>query len=126
MPRDVVDLVECPSIHVEEIAILDGMAALLRKPRYWCKEVLREERFWGRPSHCLMGALNVMDHGTHWHLRARSSDGHLVFSKPAAHIVELRMQNLTPDRDIASFNNAATTTHADILSLIATTKKTFE
>ncbi len=48
--------VEIEVPHLEEIAILDGMARRLATPDLWCKRVLCEN---GR--HCILGALNEED-----------------------------------------------------------------
>lgn len=117
--------VEIP-LYVEEIAILDRMEELLATPGRWCKNKFERRRLFGfrAPAHCLMGALNIQDHGSAGR-HTTLPDGTVDFKNPAAWRVGLRIQDLTGG-DAPGFNNDPATTHADILRLIARTRKSFE
>jgi hypothetical protein len=112
--------------HYREVAILDKMADLLDTPDHWCKDTLRDG-----DSLCLLGALNVADHGDHQHLLTLDGRG-LAFEQAVALNVLGRMNSTLDNRnprhywlEVANFNNAHTTTHADVVDLIARTLASF-
>lgn len=118
--------VEIAVANREEIAILDGMARRLATPHSWCKNSL-----YTGSSRCLLGALNEEDHGDPgWTSLSRRGGG---FRLRASANVRSRLNDLVGyqlgyvfDDWAAVFNNAATTTHADVLGLIQRARASFE
>ncbi len=109
----------------EEIAILDGMARRLATPDLWCKYSLRSGH-----SHCIAGALNEEDHGDHDYLWY--DKGGVQFSAASRHVYDRLndlagpQRNRTRSDQAVDFNNAESTTHADILGLIQRARRSFE
>jgi hypothetical protein len=109
-----------------EVVILDKITEVLAKPSKWCKHALSQG-----DNFCLIGALNVADHG-HWDHVVRNDGRTLDFSQPAAKNV-LKQLNYALGQSsaqlsrvhVANFNNDAATTHADVLDLIARTRASF-
>jgi hypothetical protein len=117
--------VEIDVANREEIAILDGMARRLATPDLWCKGSLASG-----VSRCLIGALNEEDHGNYNYRWGRIN---LRFDRVSARVVYHRLNELAgwwPDRSendqAVGFNNADTTTHADVLGLIQRARASFE
>lgn len=117
--------VEIDVANREEVAILDGMARRLATPGSWCKNSLRSGA-----SRCLIGALNEEDHGNSDYQWGRID---VLFARASARVVYHRLNELagwSPDRSendqAVGFNNAATTTHADVLGLIQRARASFE
>lgn len=109
-----------------EIQILDFMELVLRRPKTWNKGGLfRRRGFWRKQhSYCLLGTLNIADHGDpNW---AYIVDDVVKFTNDASGVIYVRMTEFVPQRALDEFNDAPTTTHADILDLIARTRKSFE
>lgn len=103
-----------------EIAILDEMVELIATPEKWCKGAFRG----GGGSYCLIGAV-------------QEATGVRCFSYPGARLACSVVCGLTralgdvpnffrPGGSVATFNDAPETTHADILNLIARTRRSFE
>ncbi len=106
-----------------ELRILDEMARLLATPEGWCKGSLSREGPNGAMSYCLYGALFQADHGNPYAYR-----NHTEMIHAAGQRVERVLIGLVPAADtapfaICAFNNADTTTHADILALLARAKE---
>lgn len=93
--------------HADELAILDRMAELLATPDRWCQGSLATTD--GRI--CLAGAV--------WAVRHKSSHG-------VCNQVIVRLTQVSGPRYLTEFNDARERTHADILDLIARTRRTFE
>jgi hypothetical protein len=112
-----------------EIAILDEMARLLARPEDWTKNRLQEVTE-GGISRCLYGALFQAEHGTSSPTKNRGFGRVGLFATEAGLAVESAMNSLVPESrgafPIADYNNHSTTTHNDILTLIARAKDTFQ
>ncbi len=109
----------------EEVSILDRMARLLARPEDWCQGELIRTSETGNVSRCLYGALFQVDHGSSRPIGYRGY-GSQIFQNEAAQRVSEILTSLVPMTGnpfpICDFNNADTTTHADILALLARAK----
>jgi len=110
---------------VDEIVLLDRMADILSTPDRWCKGAVAEVRANGLAAHCLLGALNLADHGSPYDFRNRNDP----LERPGeAYEAVLQALDAADERRgcLVAFNNALTTTHADILAFIAKVRAQFE
>jgi hypothetical protein len=115
---DTTKRVEVEIPHREELALIDGMRALLRTPSNWCKGA---ESIHGR--YCLLGALREAEKGglnREYVIRGRS------FSTKVGVKVWGRLYTLCGGNDPTSVNDAHVTDHRDIVSLLALARASFE
>jgi hypothetical protein len=118
--------VEIDVANAEEIAILDGMARRLATPDLWCKHALAIG-----PRRCLLGVANEEDHVSFRNIHDNNIFNIFRFNRHATETVWQRLIVLCPPIDVprggpVRFNNADTTTHADILGLIQRARASFE
>lgn len=118
---------------VGELHILDDMARRLATPAMWCKRRLCDRSWYdGSISYCLAGAFNITDHGDVTFLDRMSSKHEIpgtswgTRSAAAANVWTRFMGFLPEDLNPVAFNDEPKTTHADILSLIARARASFE
>ena len=120
MPFDSTNYVET---HAEEIVILDKMAEILATPDKWCQRALLliDKSSGEAAQFCTLGALHCATHGT--------TDPKVLWKQEwtdaAAHNIYSRMFQILGERSPGAFNDAETTTHQDILDLIAKTRESF-
>jgi hypothetical protein len=103
----------------EEIRILDQMAKYLKTPSRWCKETLRQKARNGRiGSRCVVGALR-------W-ATDRGEEGLIPAGAPGRFVYYALSAETGEGRSPSAFNDDPSTTHADVLDLIARARKRFE
>lgn len=112
---------ELKNPNVEELAIIDRMRQLLGRPEDWCKRALVQIDAAERVSHCLLGALVLADGGE---LPDAHYTGH-GFTWAASQ-VRIRLNASHSSHNMVNFNNALSTSHADILGLLRRVRAEFE
>lgn len=119
MPFDNTSFVESPVKHAEEIAILDRMAEILATPERWCKGCKGYRDAAGNyTSFCLIGALHVAHLGVDALSEEDPWDG-------TTNEIFAALLRATGGVIPARYNDCLTTTHPDVLDLIARTKASF-
>ena len=118
-----------------EIALLDKMAQILAKPEHWCKSAMvsRNDRY-ADNQYCLYGALTLASYGMPICAGEYRSPKGYQFATSEARAVHMAIANLAPtppddavkERAGVYYNNADTTTHADILAFIGKVREHFE
>lgn len=124
---DTTKRVEVEIPHREELALIDGMRALLRTPSNWCKGA---ESIHGR--YCLLGALREAEKGGLNRESANPVESRVYvirgrsFSTKVGVKVWGRLYTLCGGNDPTSVNDADVTDHRDIVSLLASARASFE
>ncbi len=102
------------SINLGELAIVDGVIDMLESPYRWCKGAFKQGQ-----SYCLVGAVSLVATGNPYSV----ARGHRA---PEAAYKVLRKLDVAAGLPTTLFNDAASTTHADILALLTRVRAQFQ
>lgn len=116
MPFDNTNFVEVS----EEIVVLDKMAEILATPERWCqKDLVKTLDGVIATQFCIIGAMHAAVHDTK-HVETLHKQEWTVVSKKICGFMQPKGFESVPQ-----FNDAKTTTHQDVLNLIARTRASF-
>lgn len=106
-------------------AVLDDMINRLPTPDVWCRYTMYEAS--NPPRFCIVGALNMADHGDAFSAVAGYGDVCKFSTKAAWQASQALWEHLPPKEKyfpnlsgVCNFNNDPTVSHEDVMALIAT------
>lgn len=104
----------------ETLSLLKKTKAVIEDENHWCRGIVEDTG--GR--HCIMGAMNVADHGNsdYWRDEDATGDEWLIRYKDALHLLasllpeDKRKSAINDGWALATFNN--THSHAEVIRLL--------